>query len=102
MTRVNVFNGRVQAADAIGVDLGATTLKVVRAGADGAICARARVAHEHRTPDPQAVVASIAGAIDAVAVGGRPAVVGVAVPGVLDDARTTVEVAANLGWRDGI
>ena len=93
-----------EAGDVVGVDVGGTTLKGVRLARSGEV----RDTLTWPTPtggDADAVLA----AIDRVAVelgagsgAGRNAVVavGVAVPGIVDEARGIAVVAANLGWRD--
>lgn len=83
---------------AVGVDLGASAIKVALVDSDGGIVARAR--HALASTEPAAVLAQIARAATEVAGGRLTGPVGVAVPGVLDDERAVVTVAANLGWTD--
>lgn len=83
---------------AIGVDLGASTVKAVAVGSDGRVARRERLALTD--PAPDAVVAAIARACDAVRGTTRLTALGVAVPGVLDDDARVVVQSANLGWAD--
>ncbi|MFH8346868.1 ROK family protein [Streptomyces sp. NPDC018045] len=89
----------------IALDVGGTGMKAALAGADGTLL------HEARRPTgrergPEAVVASILDFAEELRETGRQrfgapaAAAGVAVPGIVDDARGVAVYAANLGWRD--
>ncbi|MFF5183745.1 ROK family protein [Streptomyces sp. NPDC000345] len=89
----------------IALDVGGTGMKAALVGADGTLL------HQDRRPTgrergPDAVVAAIldfAADLRAHGVGhlGEPAAAaGVAVPGIVDEARGVAAYAANLGWRD--
>ncbi|MEU5584531.1 ROK family protein [Streptomyces chrestomyceticus] len=89
----------------IALDVGGTGMKAALAGADGTLL------HEARRPTgrergPEAVVASILDFAEELRETGRQrfgstaAAAGVAVPGIVDDARGIAAYSANLGWRD--
>ncbi|WP_030022309.1 ROK family protein [Streptomyces monomycini] len=89
----------------IALDVGGTGMKAALAGADGTLL------HEARRPTgrergPEAVVASILDFAEELRetgrqrFGGTAAAAGVAVPGIVDDARGIAAYSANLGWRD--
>ncbi|MFH8405228.1 ROK family protein [Streptomyces sp. NPDC018019] len=89
----------------IALDVGGTGMKAALAGADGTLLYEAR-RPTGRERGPEAVVAAIldfAGELRETGLRrfGAPAVAaGVAVPGIVDDARGLAVFAANLGWRD--
>ncbi|MHB9860821.1 ROK family protein [Streptomyces sp. YIM S03343] len=89
----------------IALDVGGTGMKAALVGADGALLHRARRA-TGRERGPGAVVEEILGfAADLRAHGaeqyGEPAAAaGIAVPGIVDEARGVATYSANLGWRD--
>ncbi|MFH8339862.1 ROK family protein [Streptomyces sp. AM6-12] len=88
----------------IALDVGGTGMKAALVGDDGALLHRARRA-TGRERGPDAVVAGILDfAADLFAYGtehhGPPAAAGIAVPGIVDEARGTAVYAANLGWKD--
>jgi glucokinase len=89
----------------IALDVGGTGMKAALVGADGTLLHRARRA-TGRERGPDAVIAHILDfAADLHAYGaehlGEPAsAAGVAVPGIVDEARGVAAYAANLGWRD--
>ncbi|GGU19965.1 sugar kinase [Streptomyces daghestanicus] len=80
-------------------------MKAALAGPDGEPLHRAR-RPTGRERGPEAVVDGILdfaaelAALGAERFGSAPAAAGVAVPGIVDDARGTAVYAANLGWRD--
>ncbi|MGP2439043.1 ROK family protein [Streptomyces sp. JW3] len=89
----------------IALDVGGTGMKAALAGPGGELL------HQDRRPTgrdrgPEAVVESILefaadlGALGTRRFGTPPAAAGVAVPGIVDDARGLAVYAANLGWRD--
>ncbi|MCQ4085079.1 ROK family protein [Streptomyces sp. RB6PN25] len=89
----------------IALDVGGTGMKAALVGADGALL------HEARRPTgrergPDAVIASVLDfAADLRDLGirehGNPAeAAGVAVPGVVDDAKGIAVYSSNIGWRD--
>ncbi|MBC9728883.1 ROK family protein [Streptomyces sp. TRM68367] len=89
----------------IALDVGGTGMKAALTGADGELLHQARLA-TGRERGPEAVVEALLGfAAELHAHGeqrfGEPAAaVGVAVPGIVDEARGIAVYAANLGWRD--
>ncbi|MGW3986877.1 ROK family protein [Streptomyces sp. NPDC004830] len=89
----------------IALDVGGTGMKAALAGPGGEVLHRARRA-TGRAHGPDAVVAAIVDfAAELHAYGterfGTPAsAAGVAVPGIVDEARGVAAYAANLGWRD--
>ncbi|MFF8972403.1 ROK family protein [Streptomyces sp. NPDC014995] len=89
----------------IALDVGGTGMKAALVGADGALLHRARRA-TGRERGPDAVVAGILDfaaelrAYGAEHLGEPAAAAGVAVPGIVDEARGVAAYAANLGWRD--
>ncbi|WP_037670115.1 ROK family protein [Streptomyces griseus] len=89
----------------IALDVGGTGMKAALAGPDGQLLHRARRA-TGRERGPDAVVAGILDfAAELHAYGARhlgepAAAAGVAVPGIVDEARGVAAYAANLGWRD--
>lgn len=89
----------------IALDVGGTGMKAALAGPDGELLHRARRA-TGRERGPDAVVAEIldfAAELHAYGVrhlGGPASAAGVAVPGIVDEARGVAAYAANLGWRD--
>ncbi|MGA5355156.1 ROK family protein [Streptomyces thermodiastaticus] len=89
----------------IALDVGGTGMKAALVGADGTLLHQAR-RPTGRERGPGAVVEAITGfAADLYAWGtehlGEPAAAaGVAVPGVVDEARGVAVYSANLGWRD--
>ncbi|MBD0840319.1 ROK family protein [Streptomyces sp. TRM68416] len=89
----------------IALDVGGTGMKAALVGADGTLLHQARRA-TGRERGPEAVVRTI---LDFAAelrahgterLGGPAAAAGVAVPGIVDEARGIASYAANLGWRD--
>ncbi|MFI6037731.1 ROK family protein [Streptomyces sp. NPDC051315] len=89
----------------IALDVGGTGMKAALVGADGALLHRARRA-TGREHGPDAVVAGVLDfaaelhAHGAEHLGEPAAAAGVAVPGLVDEARGVAVYAANLGWRD--
>lgn len=82
----------------IGVDLGGTNLRV--AAVEGGAIVRRQQLVLGEARDVDAVVATIAGLVAAVAGDLAVAPVGVGVAAMLADRRGTVVNAPNLGWRD--
>lgn len=85
----------------VGIDLGGTAIKAGVVQPDGTLSARL----ERPTPparDTDTVVAAMVEVVDALRAEANGAVgaVGVAVPGIIDEARGVAVMAANLGWRD--
>ena len=88
---------------AVGVDVGASNLRLVLVGADGIV----RTSHRTRIPsppEPPRVVAATVEAIrrlrqSAVAHGGEIAAVGLGVAGLTDPRTGFIHEAPNLGWR---
>ncbi|MFD7662988.1 ROK family protein [Streptomyces sp. NPDC059788] len=89
----------------IALDVGGTGMKAALAGADGTLL------HEARRPTgrergPEAVIASILDFAEELRETGRQRfgetalAAGVAVPGIVDDARGIAVYATNLGWSD--
>ncbi|GIH76420.1 ROK family protein [Planobispora longispora] len=89
----------------VAVDVGGTSMK------GGIVTRSGEVAVTDRRPTgreggPAAVVAAIRSFVGDLAargeevLGAGPAAVGIAVPGLVDDATATALYAANLGWRD--
>lgn len=83
----------------IGVDVGGTTVKGLSLAADGTVLAERRAT----TPSPDPTGSGVLAAVAAVATSlghrhGDP--LGVALPGVVDEATGTAVQSANLGWRD--
>ncbi|WP_233580578.1 ROK family protein [Streptomyces triticirhizae] len=93
-----------QARYVIALDVGGTTLKAALTGPDNEPFLRAR--RDTATEGPEAVVAGILDLVAELAAegrarrGGPPAGVGLAVPGVVDEAAGMARYSANLGWRD--
>ncbi|MFJ4619963.1 ROK family protein [Streptomyces sp. NPDC088812] len=89
----------------IALDVGGTGMKAALVGADGTLLHRARRA-TGREHGPDAVVAGILDfaaelhAHGAEHLGEPAAAAGIAVPGIIDEARGVAVYAANLGWRD--
>lgn len=85
---------------AIGVDLGASSIKAVVVQPDGRIKAKERT--EHGATDPASVLAAIVETVKKFGIKAHdPSVtLGVAVPGVLDDSGRVLTHSANLGWED--
>jgi glucokinase len=88
----------------IALDLGGTALKAGLVDAAGeTLLARHRPSR--REQGPEAVVAGLLEAVDelsaaATRTGVSPVAVGLAVPGIIDEAAGVVVFSANLGWRD--
>ncbi|MHC5909058.1 ROK family protein, partial [Streptomyces sp. S6] len=89
----------------IALDVGGTAMKGALVGADGALLYRDR----RPTARERGVEAVIEGVLDfaadlrayGVREFGEPArAAGLAVPGIIDEARGVAVYAANLGWRD--
>lgn len=84
----------------VGIDVGGTRIKSVLLGADGAV-----LAEDTRPTPPDAAVrlgpafADIVNTLEQTA-DSRAARVGVAVPGIVDEARQVGVRSANLGWHD--
>ncbi|MFE7210934.1 ROK family protein [Streptomyces sp. NPDC001698] len=89
----------------IALDVGGTGMKAALVAADGSLLHRARRA-TGRERGPDAVVEGIldfAAELRAHGVrhlGEKASAAGVAVPGIVDEARGVAAYAANLGWRD--
>lgn len=87
----------------MGVDLGATNLRLVLVGPDGAVRASSR-SRIPSPPEPSRVVAAAVEAIlsfrDAQAArGGEIAAVGIGIAGLVDPRTGFIHEAPNLGWR---
>jgi glucokinase len=87
----------------VGVDVGATSVKALLIDDTG------RVAGEHRAPTPQAgpdiaarVLNTVLACVEnlAEAASRPPAAIGLAVPGIVDDARGVAVYSENLGWNE--
>ncbi|WP_062217290.1 ROK family protein [Streptomyces sp. NBRC 109706] len=93
-----------QANYVIALDIGGTTLKAALTDPDNEPLFRAR--RDTATGGPEAVVAGILDFAAELAeegrarCGGPPVAVGLAVPGVVDEAAGLASYSANLGWRD--
>ncbi|SOD66012.1 glucokinase [Streptomyces zhaozhouensis] len=93
-----------QANYVIALDVGGTTIKAALTGPDNEPFLRVR--RDTATEGPRAVVAGILDLVAELAAeglarrGGPPAGVGLAVPGVVDEAAGVAVYSANLGWRD--
>lgn len=89
----------------LGIDVGGTVIKAVAVRGDGRITARARTptaAHEGSAAvvaKIEAFCADLAGEV-AAGKGGPVAALGLALPGVVDEAAGVARFAANIGWRD--
>ncbi|MFF0461563.1 ROK family protein [Streptomyces mexicanus] len=89
----------------IALDVGGTGMKAALVGADGELLHQAR-RPTGRERGPDAVVEGIVGfaaelhAHGAEHLGGPAVAAGVAVPGIVDEARGVAAYSANLGWRD--
>jgi glucokinase len=89
----------------IALDVGGTGMKAALVGADGTLLYEDRRA-TGRERGPDAVVAGILGFAAELRghgierLGESPLAAGVAVPGIVDEARGVAAYAANLGWRD--
>lgn len=89
----------------VAVDVGGTAIKALAVRRDGGVIRRART-RTGAEQGPDRVVARIvdvcAGLVDEVrdAAGRPPAALGVAVPGVVDEAAGVGRFSANLGWRN--
>ncbi|MFD7991186.1 ROK family protein [Streptomyces mexicanus] len=89
----------------IALDVGGTGMKAALVGADGELLHQAR-RPTGRERGPDAVVEGIVGfaaelhAYGAEHLGGPAVAAGVAVPGIVDEARGVAAYSANLGWRD--
>ncbi|CAM5532466.1 ROK family protein [Streptomyces fumanus] len=89
----------------IALDVGGTGMKAALAGPGGELLHHARRA-TGRDRGPEAVVDGILefaaelAALGADRFGEPPAAAGLAVPGIVDEARGTAVYSANLGWRD--
>ncbi|UFU04339.1 ROK family protein [Ruania suaedae] len=83
----------VNPARALGIDIGGTTIKIGRVGADGTLTETRTVP----TPrDPHALADVVAAEVDRT----PEPVIGVVNPGIIDERTGVVTFAANLGWRD--
>ncbi|MCS5717168.1 ROK family protein [Herbiconiux sp. CPCC 205763] len=96
----------------IGIDVGGTTIKGIRvsiadagAGADGAAALAGPIEAELRvhtpTPDPtgERIVEAVAGLVESLG-GATDAAIGLAVPGIVDEARGLALWSSNVGLRD--
>ncbi|MFB0618712.1 ROK family protein [Streptomyces sp. AGS-58] len=89
----------------IALDVGGTGMKAALIGDDGALLHRARRATGRERGAEAVIEGILAFAADLRAHGveryGAPAAAaGIAVPGIVDDARGTAVYSANLGWKD--
>lgn len=90
---------------AVALDLGGTALKGAVVGTDGQVVARTR-APVDAMAGPDSVLDAVARTARELTVecharsGQPPTAVGMAVPGIVDEAAGVVRFAANLGWRD--
>jgi len=89
----------VPAASAVGVDVGGTSTKGLRLSPDGAVLAEHRRPTPSPDPDGRRTAATVAAVVDALGADPQDAV-GVALPGVVDEAAGTAVLSVNLGWRD--
>jgi len=81
----------------LGIDVGGTAVKVRRLEADGTATVLPTLATPRDDPSGTAVADAVAGA---VAAAGPVAAVGLATPGIVDDAAGVCRLSVNLGWRD--
>ncbi|MGW5359124.1 ROK family protein [Actinopolymorpha pittospori] len=89
------------AGPVLGVDVGGTLIKAAAVAADGEVLARL----ERPTPparDPDTVLSAVGSVVETLRaqVPDRVEALGVAVPGIIDEARGVAVMAANLGWRE--
>jgi glucokinase len=84
---------------AIGIDVGGTSVKGVRLGADGSIEAVHRLPTPSPDPTGAGVVETVAEVRDALTTDDQLPV-GVAVPGVVDEDNGLAVLSVNLGWSD--
>ncbi|WP_328294161.1 ROK family protein [Kineococcus sp. NBC_00420] len=90
---------RTAPAPPIGIDVGGTTVKGLRPGADGTVLDDQRVPTPRPDPTGRGVVSAVADL--AARLGHRPGdPVGVALPGVVDETSGTGVLSTNLGWTD--
>jgi glucokinase len=80
--------------DVLGIDVGGTTVKAVRVGADGAVLDSNSLA----TPGDSSALTGAVIALATALMGDATVAVGVACPGVVDD--EVVHYAANVAWRE--
>ncbi|WP_371176758.1 ROK family protein [Buchananella felis] len=98
---------------AIGIDVGGTTIKAGVASVNGELLARRQVPTPKNVPDLISTISTLAAELRAdvhagkVYEGDRPLSpaelvkpIGVAVPGIVDEANGMALLSANLGWRD--
>ncbi|PYC78703.1 sugar kinase [Streptomyces tateyamensis] len=88
-----------QAAAVAALDVGGTHIKAAVLAADGTVLHSAD-ADTRADRGPEAVLATVLALARALVQEHRPAAVGIAVPGVVDEAAGLCRFAANLGWRD--
>lgn len=89
----------MSSAPAIGVDVGGTAIKAVLVRRDGEVLARREV------PTPQGAallpaVAAVVAELDAESSRASQPLVGLSVPGIVDEERQLAVLSTNLGWRD--
>ncbi|MFD0481808.1 ROK family protein [Kineococcus sp. GCM10028916] len=90
---------RTAPAPPIGIDVGGTTVKGLRPGADGTVLDDQRVPTPRPDPTGRGVVSAVADL--AARLGHRPGdPVGVALPGVVDETSGIGVLSTNLGWTD--
>ena len=98
------MNDLAGAGSVVGLDVGGTVMKAVAVGPDGAVTARLRRptgAGDGPAALMERVVTLLAWMRDDLSSRGEVlTAVGLAVPGVIDEAAGIVHFAANLGWRD--
>ena len=98
------MNGLAGAGSVVGLDVGGTVMKAVAVGPDGTVTARLRQPTEAGDAPiaiMERVVAFLAGMRDDLLGHGEVlTAIGLAVPGLIDEAAGVVHFAANLGWRD--
>lgn len=90
------------ASPTVGIDVGGTAIKAAVIASDGAIGARARRPTPDRGGDGTAVIDAVHGLVDELRASSPepPSAVGLAVPGIIDEAAGVARYAAAFGWRD--
>ncbi|MET0303361.1 MAG: ROK family protein [Microbacteriaceae bacterium] len=84
--------------NAIGIDIGGTKIAGAVVDAEGRILAEDRVATPTGRPD--AIIESVVGMIARLESAHEVAAAGIASPGFIDAAQSTVYYTANIGWRN--
>ncbi|GAB3280674.1 ROK family protein [Kineosporia babensis] len=86
-------------AQAVGIDVGGTSVKGVLLSSDGSLLAAHRLPTPSPDPTGEGVVETVAQVRDALTQD-RQLPVGVALPGVVDEDSGMAVYSVNLGWRD--